>query len=373
MISSRQVSICTPAIFDDLAQEAVNLCRQSLTAASDMIKAKNPPSSALDGYLFLVRHMLILKEMTRNLDLVEREMERGSSGSHGVTDTLASMLNRTTSYLPNSVFQSLGMPQGDENIMDAKHASLDHSLIIGIDLELKRACEAVINHIADPICSPLHKFVERVNAYTNTTKGAPLTSNSWAEQSAAETLESDFRHACQRDLRAAAGRLRLYLEDKRTVDVLLQHVRERAEDEYSVFRDLVWSMYAGSLRERVLSAEGMKDLLSEFKPEPEAQGRAHGVPQVGRHDHDILAQYLCSRHRPDARLGALNSQFLASASSRGLSPPIPKTKAVDIAMNARPAGIGYNPCACCRGSTLVYAERVANSPTFCTGIVRLYH
>ncbi|THH08771.1 hypothetical protein EW146_g8889 [Bondarzewia mesenterica] len=252
-----------PAIFDDLAQEAVNLCRQSLTAASDMIKAKNPPSSALDGYLFLVRHMLILKEMTRNLDLVEREMERGSSGSHGVTDTLASMLNRTTSYLPNSVFQSLGMPQGDENIMDAKHASLNHSLIIGIDLELKRACEAVINHIADPICSPLHNFVERVNAYTNTTKGAPLTSNSWAEQSAAETLESDFRHACQRDLRAAAGRLRLYLEDKRTVDVLLQHVRERAEDEYSVFRDLVWSMYAGSFRERVLSAEGMKDLLSE--------------------------------------------------------------------------------------------------------------
>lgn len=57
-----------PAIFDDIAQEAVNLCRQSLVVASDALKAKNLPNSTLDGQLFLVRHILILKEMTQNLD-----------------------------------------------------------------------------------------------------------------------------------------------------------------------------------------------------------------------------------------------------------------------------------------------------------------
>ena len=36
-------------------------------------------------------------------------------------ETLASILNRTTSLLPNALFASLGMPRGDENLGDAKH------------------------------------------------------------------------------------------------------------------------------------------------------------------------------------------------------------------------------------------------------------
>ena len=56
-----------PAIFDDIAQEAINFCRQSLVTAADALKAKNP-SLTLDSQLFLARHILILKEMTQNLD-----------------------------------------------------------------------------------------------------------------------------------------------------------------------------------------------------------------------------------------------------------------------------------------------------------------
>ena len=73
-----------PAIFEDIAQEAINICRQSLVSAADAIKGvkadvtlHGPGSSyttskTLDGELFLVRHLLILKEMTQNLDLVGR-------------------------------------------------------------------------------------------------------------------------------------------------------------------------------------------------------------------------------------------------------------------------------------------------------------
>lgn len=77
-----------PAIFDDIAQEAVNLCRQTLVSAAENVKSRNPPSSFLDGQLFLVRHLLILKEMTTNLDLSERDADRkvdfgGVTGKHG--------------------------------------------------------------------------------------------------------------------------------------------------------------------------------------------------------------------------------------------------------------------------------------------------
>jgi len=74
-----------PAIFEDIAQEAINICKQSLVSAADAIKgvktnviSQGPGSSyttskTLDGELFLVRHLLILKEMTQNLDLVGRD------------------------------------------------------------------------------------------------------------------------------------------------------------------------------------------------------------------------------------------------------------------------------------------------------------
>lgn len=74
-----------PAIFEDIAQEAINICRQSLVLAADAIKGVKTNvtsqgsgssyfnSKTLDGELFLVRHLLILKEMAQNLDLVSRD------------------------------------------------------------------------------------------------------------------------------------------------------------------------------------------------------------------------------------------------------------------------------------------------------------
>lgn len=108
--------------------------------ASDTIKSKNTSSSTLDAQLFLVRHLLILKEMTQNLDFSQKDVQPsidlgGVTGEDHVVipvisslptltpETLASILNRTTSLLPNALFASLGMPRGDENLGDAKHVS----------------------------------------------------------------------------------------------------------------------------------------------------------------------------------------------------------------------------------------------------------
>ena len=126
-----------PAIFEDIAQEAVNLCNQSLVTAAGAIKARSPPNS-IESQLFLIRHLLILKEMTQNLDFATKNPDRtldlsGVTGepclaiqhsvsfiTHMSSDTLASMLSRTTSLLPNALFASLGMPK-EENLADVKH------------------------------------------------------------------------------------------------------------------------------------------------------------------------------------------------------------------------------------------------------------
>ena len=73
-----------PAIFEDIAQEAVSLCRQSLVSSGTIIGQRNAPASTLDGELFLVRHLLILKEVANNLDLAGRDTQR-QTGQGGVT------------------------------------------------------------------------------------------------------------------------------------------------------------------------------------------------------------------------------------------------------------------------------------------------
>ncbi|KAG9316781.1 Sec34-like family-domain-containing protein [Chiua virens] len=251
-----------PAIFEDIAQEAVSLCRQSLVSSSAILGQRNAPASTLDGELFLVRHLLILKEVTNNLDLAGRDAQR-QTGQGGMTDALASIFNKTTALLPDALFASLGMPRGYESMTDARHE---------IDQDLKRACQNLISLCAKSPCEPLREWVDRVRAFNTSRTATPsadllvpvplLTEQDWACQSAAEALHAKFIESCERDLRAAVTKLRLYLEDNRTVSVLLTHAREAVVDGYMGYREVVWNMYAGALRGVIFSEESLKERLN---------------------------------------------------------------------------------------------------------------
>ncbi|KAG6910078.1 hypothetical protein DXG01_013130, partial [Tephrocybe rancida] len=239
-----------PAIFEDIAQEAINLCRQSLVAAADLIRVKAP----MDSQLFLARHLLLLKEVTQNLDLSQKDTEgSGNSGRDfaGMSDTLASMLSKTTSLLPDALFTSLGMPRTDESIQEAKH---------GIDHDLRRACEAVITLCTDPITQPLHVWAMTPTQPNVAHPGPPIPSVSRHKPSAHDIV-STFERACSTELRAHAGRMRLYLEDSRTVTarVLLEHVRERVGDAYEIFWEASGSGSGGG--EQVMSIPVVRKLL----------------------------------------------------------------------------------------------------------------
>ncbi|CAA7260828.1 unnamed protein product [Cyclocybe aegerita] len=303
-----------PAIFEDIAQEAVGVCRASIVTAGEAIRVakdaaaaapgqpgKDQPAlaqqrrttGALDGALFTVRHLLILKEILASLeaDLKERSDEDGigsgggrttsiggssnatgggllsprgpstgravefgslgvtvgSSVSGGVAETLTNMLTKTTSYLPEGLFASLGVTRGAES--DLRGVKLE------IDASLRKACEDVIAACSAPICHPLESWGARLNPSTNPSggsgpAGAPqtalatsliTTSTAITPQIIQELATSApkthllFLEAIQRDLRSAVARVRLYLEEERTARVLLEHVVERVSAVYDRF------------------------------------------------------------------------------------------------------------------------------------------
>jgi len=130
-----------PAIFEDIAQEALEVCRLSLISGADLIRTQ--PGKTLDGYLFLVRHLLIMKEVLSSLELDLRGRDDESDvvstkvktpmtsisatvgGVGGMTETLTNMFNKTTSLLPEGLFASLGVARGpDSDFRGVKIVSL---------------------------------------------------------------------------------------------------------------------------------------------------------------------------------------------------------------------------------------------------------
>ena len=159
----------------------------------------------------------------------------------------------------------------------------------GIDHELKRACEEVIAACADAVCRPIRAWLERVAQFRADSSAPPgakepesqpqpqtLAAQPWAPQPAAAALIVASNEACHRDLRSAVARLKLYLEDERTVNVLVKHAQERIVDEYGEFRALVWNSYDEQLKREVLGEDALRALLLVVcgEDEPQAGGSA---------------------------------------------------------------------------------------------------
>jgi len=215
-----------PAIFEDMAHEAISLCCQSLVTASELLA---PRTSTSDAHLFLVRHLLVLKEIAAGLSIDGVQQKDKAAVHRSVIDTLGSLLRSTTSYFnPNSIIgglTSFGMPRAAANIADAR---------MKIDHELKRVCEDLIAQCADAATAPLRNL----QFPPSLTPPNASTPHSRGHSGAAEAYK-EFISTCMDEVEAWITRLRLYLEDEKTVSVLLPPMQSRIVDEYAAFQECV--------------------------------------------------------------------------------------------------------------------------------------
>lgn len=104
------------------------------------------------------------------------------------------------------------------------------------------------------------KSVERgtnlpMEQLTLQTPHVPNIQHEWAQLPAVAALDRGFRQACETGLRAAVVRLELYLEDERTVRVLLEHVVEQVMDAYMGFEEIVQRVYPQAVGGRQVDSE----------------------------------------------------------------------------------------------------------------------
>lgn len=221
-VLSRLHTYVNDAIFEDFAGEAVGICSESIIKASNMINSvlsqqasstapamsSKMQANSIDRELFVIRHLLILKEMIRTLDVVqvERAVDLGP-----ITDVLKEILN--PSFKDSLIFKPLTLMSKLKNLnqsqiefsqrmryqkeQDSLYAN-DHHLTLNfdqfdqhitktidskseLDSKLKRICQQFILKSSGLICSnSIEPFLTKCQNYLNleATMGPPATSTS---------------------------------------------------------------------------------------------------------------------------------------------------------------------------------------------------
>jgi len=106
-------------VFDDLAHQIVHQTTLSLHRASTLITSRN---TSMDGHLFLLKHLLILKQQIVAFD-IEYVTPDVSFDFSGVTNTFYELRDRGGLFDPRNLWRFVGgglLPRVIENMLDAK-------------------------------------------------------------------------------------------------------------------------------------------------------------------------------------------------------------------------------------------------------------
>ncbi|BGP34343.1 Golgi transport complex subunit 3 [Rhodotorula toruloides] len=264
------------AIFQDFAAEAVTLCLRSLISASLLISSRPAASDTktedtedrrTDGYLFLIRHLLLLKEMVRSVDL--RHVERAADWS-SVTEALSTLLrNTSTLFNPRALVDlaSKGMPNFAETMTDAKS---------DLDLALKKACEELIAHLALTLTSEIRAFLDRCTAFlsqpspSSSTNSRDLPAQPFSTPTEVLRLHESFASQIHQRAESVVGRIRTWLEEDKTVSVLVGPLWDEVGESYTTFHNLVRSEYGFETSSSLTSPD---EILARVKAAGQGQGR----------------------------------------------------------------------------------------------------
>lgn len=143
-------------VFDDLAHQIVHQTNLSLHQASTLITNKSTPA---DGQLFLLSHLLILKQQIVAFDIeyVAPEVQFDFSG---ITSTFWELRERGGLFNPRNLMRLVGhglIPRVIENMLDAK---------VELDGRLRTVINDFINGFATKMTASLpSKFVDKRNLH----------------------------------------------------------------------------------------------------------------------------------------------------------------------------------------------------------------
>ncbi|PKA50592.1 hypothetical protein AXF42_Ash013807 [Apostasia shenzhenica] len=234
-----------PAVFTGLAQEAVEFCSISIQNASKVISKKSSP---MDGQLFLIKNLLILREQIAPFDIEFSVTHKELDFSH-LLEHLRRILRGQASVFDWSRSTSLALtlsPRILESQIDAKKE---------LEKSLKTTCEEFIMSVTKLIVDPMLSFVTKVTAVKAAlASGAPdkrqdpvlakpLRSQAFASPEKMTELIQKVSNALQQELPKVMAKMKLYLQNPSTRMILLKPIKTNIIEAHVQLQTLIKTEY----------------------------------------------------------------------------------------------------------------------------------
>lgn len=199
-------------VFDDLAHNIVHQTTLSLQHAATLI-TQRPNNSAVDGRLFLIKHLLILKQQIVAFD-IEYVTPEVSFDFSSVTNTFWELRERGGLFDPSNLWRIMGgglLPKVIENMLDAK-------------VELDGSLRTVINDLTSDFAS---RITKPVDASATAKRGFD-----------AQQAVNIIHKVAEKEIPFLRKKLDEYIDDVRTKETLVAAVQDQVMQNYEMFYDV---------------------------------------------------------------------------------------------------------------------------------------
>lgn len=253
-------------VFTGLAQEAVEFCSISIQKASKLIVKRSSP---MDGQLFLIKHLLILREQIAPFDIEFSVTHKELDFSH-LLDHLRRILRGQASLFDWSRSTSLARtlsPRVLESQIDAKKE---------LEKNLKATCEEFIMSVTKLLVDPMLSFVTKVTAVKaalssgtqnpklESVMAKPLKDQAFAKPATVAEIVQKVSGALQEELPRVMEKMKLYLQNSSTRTILFKPIKTNIVEAHIQVQKLLESEYSSEELKGVIDMVSIQDLQAQL-------------------------------------------------------------------------------------------------------------
>lgn len=217
-------------IFQGLSQEALKLCIQSVSHAAGKIAASKTP---IDGELFEIKHLLILREQIApfRVDFTVKEtsldFSKVKTAAFGLLHKRKQLFSMGSN---NAILEFLleGTPQIKEHLLDSRKE---------VDRQLKTVCERYIKDSVHMLVGPLVTFLDKAQALLaqatpaatqspeSTKSSYVLRQSPWASPQQISSIIQETQRLIKAKLAVLQRAMQLYLSNRDTEFIIFRPIR----------------------------------------------------------------------------------------------------------------------------------------------------